>query len=108
LYNKIIANDRKMYKKRPINFIIATSTKSLDLVTNLLLLKSGMAEIDPKKTAGNHRSGFKTSDGVKGQGAGRSRKRSISEHVSNYRMPATQPLSLRWGFETTSTLILCI
>jgi hypothetical protein len=43
-----------MYKKRPINFIIATSTKSLDLVTNLLLLKSGMAEIDPKKAAGNH------------------------------------------------------
>jgi hypothetical protein len=54
LYNKIIANDRKMYKKRSINCIIATSTKSLDLVLNLLLLRSGIGEIDPKKAAGNH------------------------------------------------------
>jgi hypothetical protein len=53
LYNKIIANDRKMYKKRPINFVIVTSTKSLDLATNLLLLRSGMREIDPKKATGN-------------------------------------------------------
>jgi radical SAM superfamily enzyme YgiQ (UPF0313 family) len=65
------------------------------------------------------RSGFKTSDQVQGQGAGRSRKRSIHGYVSIYRRPvlhlnlknqmriplsgATQPLSLRWGFETTSS-----
>jgi len=48
------------------------------------------------------RSGFKTSDQVQGQGAGRSRKRSIHGYVSTYRRPATQPLGLRWGFETTS------
>jgi hypothetical protein len=54
LYNKIIANDRKMYKKRHVNFTPATSTKSLDLETNLLLLRSGMREIEPKKAAGNH------------------------------------------------------
>jgi hypothetical protein len=27
---------------------------------------------------------------------------SIHEYVSIYRRPATQPLGLRWGFETTS------
>jgi hypothetical protein len=43
-----------MYKKRTVKFIITTSVKSLDLVTNLLLLRSGMGEIDPKKAAGNH------------------------------------------------------
>jgi hypothetical protein len=48
------------------------------------------------------RSGFKTSDQVQGQGAGRSRKRSIRGYVSIYRRPATQPLGLRWDFETTS------
>jgi hypothetical protein len=48
------------------------------------------------------RSGFKTSDQVQGQGAGRSGKRSIHGYVSTYRRPATQPLGLRWGFETTS------
>ena len=48
------------------------------------------------------RSGFKTSDQVQGQGAGRSGKRSIHGYVSIYRRPATQPLGLRWGFETTS------
>ena len=48
------------------------------------------------------RSGFKTSDQVQGQGADRSRKRSIHGYVSIYRRPATQPLGLRWGFETTS------
>jgi hypothetical protein len=48
------------------------------------------------------RSGLKTSDQVQGQGAGRSRKRSIHGYVSIYRRPATQPLGLRWGFETTS------
>jgi len=37
------------------------------------------------------------------QGAGRSRKRSIHcAYVSIYRRSATQPLGLRWGFETTS------
>jgi hypothetical protein len=50
-----------------------------------------------------HRSGFKTSDQVQGQGAGRSGKRSIHGYVSIYRRPATRPLGLRWGFETTST-----
>ena len=35
------------------------------------------------------------------KGAGRSRKRSIHGYVSIYRRSATQPLSLRWGFETT-------
>jgi hypothetical protein len=35
------------------------------------------------------------------QGADRSRKRSHG-YVSIYRRPATQPLGLRWGFETTS------
>ena len=48
------------------------------------------------------RSGFKTSDQVQGQGAGRSRKRSIHGYVSICRRPATQPLGLRWGFETAS------
>ena len=48
------------------------------------------------------RSGFKTSDQVQGQGAGRSRKRSIHGYVSIYRRSATQPLGLRWDFETTS------
>ena len=64
------------------------------------------------------RSGFKISDQVQGQGADRSRKRSIHGYVSIYRRPllhlnlkksdanpargATQPLGLRWGFETTS------
>jgi hypothetical protein len=51
------------------------------------------------------RSGFKASDQVQGQGAGRSRKRSpanggMSKYI--YRRSATQPLGLRWGFETTS------
>ncbi|MGD9225656.1 MAG: transglycosylase SLT domain-containing protein, partial [Desulfobacterales bacterium] len=66
----------------------------------------------------NIRSGFKTSDQVQGQGAGRSTKRSIHGYVSIYRRPvlhpnlkksdanpacgATQPLGLRWDFETTS------
>ena len=36
------------------------------------------------------------------QGAGRSITRSIHGYVSIYRRPATQPLGLRWGFETTS------
>jgi hypothetical protein len=49
-----------------------------------------------------NRSGFKTSDQVQGQGAGRSGKRSIHRHVSIYRRSATQPLGLRWDFETTS------
>jgi hypothetical protein len=49
-----------------------------------------------------HRSGFKISDQVQGQGAGRSRKRSIHGYVSIYRRSATQPLGLRWDFETTS------
>jgi hypothetical protein len=48
------------------------------------------------------RNGFKASDQVQGQGAGRSIKRSIHGFVSFYRRPATQPLGLRWGFETTS------
>jgi prepilin-type N-terminal cleavage/methylation domain-containing protein len=48
------------------------------------------------------RSGFKTSDQVQGQGADRSGKRSIHWYVSIYRRSATQPLDLRWGFETTS------
>jgi hypothetical protein len=52
------------------------------------------------------RSGFKASDQVQGQGAGRSRKRSIHGYVSIYLRPATQPLGLRWGFETTSTVIV--
>ena len=51
------------------------------------------------------RSGFKTSDQVQGQGAGRSRKRSIHGYVSIYRRLATQPLGLRWGFEATSNPI---
>jgi hypothetical protein len=51
------------------------------------------------------RSGFKTSDQVQVQGAGRSRKRSIHGYVSIYRRSATQPLGLRWGFETTSNHI---
>ena len=71
--------------------------------------------------ADTYRSGFKTSDQVQGQGAGRSITRSpaaggMSEYI--YRRPvlhlnlknqmriplsgATQPLGLRWGFETTS------
>jgi hypothetical protein len=49
-----------------------------------------------------YRSGFKTSDQVQGQGADRSRKRSIHGYVSIYRRFATQPLGLRWGLETTS------
>ena len=67
------------------------------------------------------RSALKTSDQVQGQGAGRSRKRSIHVYVSIYRRSATQPLGLlsplnnlsirceiplhkagRWGFDTTS------
>ncbi len=52
--------------------------------------------------ADTYRSGFKISDQVQGQGAGRSRKRSIHGYVSIYRRPATQPLGLRWGFETIS------
>ena len=68
------------------------------------------------------RSGFKISDQAQGQGAGRSGKRSpanggMSKYI--YRRPvlhlnlknqmriplsgATQPLGLRWGFETTYT-----
>jgi competence protein ComEC len=47
------------------------------------------------------KSDFKTSDQVQGQGAGRSRKRSIHRYVSIYRRLATQPLGLRWGFEIT-------
>jgi len=51
----------------------------------------------------NHIGGFKTSDQVQGQGAGRSRKRSpAAGGMSHLKRPATQPLSLRWGFETTS------
>jgi hypothetical protein len=50
----------------------------------------------------DNRSGFKTSDQVQGQGAGRSGKRSIHRYVSIYRRSATQPLGLRWGFETTT------
>ena len=38
----------------------------------------------------------------KGKASGRSGKRSIHGYVSIYRRPATQPLGLRWGFETTS------
>jgi hypothetical protein len=48
------------------------------------------------------RSGFKISDQVQGQGAGRSGKRSIHRYVSIYRRSATRPLGLRWAFETTS------
>jgi hypothetical protein len=54
------------------------------------------------------RSGFKTSDQVQGQGAGRSRKRSIHGYVSIYRRCATQPLGLRWGFETISKSGICL
>ena len=36
--------------------------------------------------------------------AGRPRKRSIHGYVSIYRRPVTQPLSLRWDFETTSNI----
>jgi hypothetical protein len=36
------------------------------------------------------------------QTSGRPGKRSIHGYVSIYRRPATQPLGLRWGFETTS------
>jgi len=66
----------------------------------------------------DNRSRFKTSDQVQRQGAGRSGKRSIRKYVSIYRRSvmhlsvtewmriqlrrATQPLDLRWGFETTS------
>jgi len=52
--------------------------------------------------SGIARSDFKTSDQVQGQGAGRSRKRSIHGYVSIYWRRATQVLGLRWGFETTS------
>ena len=38
------------------------------------------------------RSGFKTSDQVRGQGAGRSRKRSIHGYVSIYRRPVLHPV----------------
>jgi hypothetical protein len=48
------------------------------------------------------RSGFKTSDQVQGQGAGRSKKRSIHEYVSILKRSATQLSGARWGFETTS------
>jgi hypothetical protein len=63
------------------------------------------------------RSGFKTSDQIQGQGVrpirrrprtsvglwrDKSGKRSIHRYVSICRRPATQPLGLRWGFETTS------
>ena len=62
---------------------------------------------EAKKPAIDHvfRSGVKTSDQVQGQGAGRSRKSlfpAYVQYVSIYRRPATQPLSLRWGFETIS------
>jgi hypothetical protein len=69
----------------------------------------------------DNRNGFKTSDQVQGQGAGRSGKRSPANGGMSkyfYRRPvlhpnlkrsdanpasgATQPLGLRWGFETTS------
>jgi competence protein ComEC len=53
-------------------------------------VKSGIAKSD-----------FKISNQVQGQGAGRSRKRSIRGYVSIYRRRATQLLGLRWGFETT-------
>ena len=54
------------------------------------------------------RSGSKTSDPVQGQGAGRSRKRSIRGYVSICRRPATQPLGLRWGFGATSIQALAV
>jgi hypothetical protein len=38
----------------------------------------------------------------KGKASGRSGKRSIRRYVSIYRRTATQPLGLRWGFETIS------
>jgi hypothetical protein len=56
----------------------------------------------PKNSAELIRSAFKTSDQVQGQGADRAGKRSIHGYVSIYRSSATQPLVLRWGFETTS------
>jgi hypothetical protein len=42
----------------------------------------------------------------KGKASGRTGKRSIHGYVSIYRRPATQPLGLRWDFETTSNLNL--
>jgi competence protein ComEC len=79
------------------------------------------APIDAQNAkTGIAKSDFKTSDQVQGQGAGRSRKSffsSIHGYVSIYRSlcctlinkircessasGATQPLGLRWGFETT-------
>jgi len=114
LYNKIIANDRKIYKKRSINFIIATSTKSLDLVTNLLLLRSGTREIEPKKAAGNHLE-VVSKPRIRLKGKAQADRESAVRHtfwrMSIYRRPAIPPLAgplgLRWGFETTSTLTLC-
>jgi hypothetical protein len=41
----------------------------------------------------------------KGKASGRTGKRSIRGYVSIYRRPATQPLGLRWGFETTSRAV---
>ncbi len=60
------------------------------------------ASIDAQNAkSGIARSDVKISDQVQGQGAGRSRKRSIHGYVSIYWRRATQPLGLRWGFETT-------
>jgi hypothetical protein len=42
----------------------------------------------------------------KGKASVRSGKRSIHEYVSIYRRPATQPLGLRWDFETTSNMLI--
>jgi hypothetical protein len=57
------------------------------------------------------RSGFKTSDQVQGQGVrpigkAQSRRRRDEQYI--YRRSATQPLGLRWGFETTSSRALAI
>jgi hypothetical protein len=51
------------------------------------------------------RSGFKTSDQVQGQGVPRIESRvseRTREYVSILIRGTTQPLGLRWGFETTS------
>jgi len=74
--------------------------KKLAIIGVALLGFLGVIKWDTQ--ADTYRSGFKISDQVQGQGAGRSRKRSIHGYVSIYRRPATQPLDLRWGFETIS------
>ncbi len=73
----------------------------LSIVYGLSCLQPMLAADRQAIKIGSAGSDFKTSDQVQGQDAGRSRKRGIREYVSIYWRSATQPLGLRWDFETT-------